>query len=67
MKTTDPAIQRTRDARKRISAEFGNDPSKLIAYYLKTQKRFGTRLRHAPPEHRSAGLVEQSDALDRQG
>jgi hypothetical protein len=31
---TDPAIQRTRDARKRISASAGNDPAKLIEYYM---------------------------------
>lgn len=45
---TDPAIKPTRDARHRISSSMGDDPVKLVAYYIEMQKRFRTRLRGAP-------------------
>jgi hypothetical protein len=51
MMKTDPAIQRTRDARKRIAASAGNDPVKLI--YMEAQKRFAARLCHAPSDARA--------------
>ena len=45
---TDPAIRRTRDARRDISASAGDDPVKLVEYYIQMQKRFAARLRRAP-------------------
>jgi hypothetical protein len=57
---TDPAIQRTRDARQRISSSVGDDPARMVEYYIKIQGRFAARLRHgashapaddAPAEH----------------
>jgi hypothetical protein len=44
----DPAIKRTRDARQAISSSVGDDPEKVIAYYIEMQKRFGERLRSGP-------------------
>lgn len=41
---SDPAIQRTRDARRRISASVNDDPAKIVEYYLKMQERFAERL-----------------------
>ena len=35
--TTDPTLERIRDARKKISAQHGHDIKKMIAYYRKQQ------------------------------
>jgi hypothetical protein len=35
--TTDPTLERIRDARKKISAQHGHDIEKMIAYYRKQQ------------------------------
>ena len=59
---TDPGLQATREVRERISREFGNDPRRLIEYYMEYQRKFANRLRR-PPEH--AGGAEQADAADR--
>ena len=45
---SDPAIERIRDARREISASLGDDPAKLVEYYIEMQKRFGARLRRGP-------------------
>ena len=45
---TDPALERTRDARRRISASVGDDPMKLVEYYIEMQERFHARLRRGP-------------------
>jgi len=37
-KKEDPAIQRVRAARHKISAEHGHDPDRVVAYYMKRQK-----------------------------
>ena len=34
----DPAIERIRVVRHRISEECGHDPQKLVAYYMKRQR-----------------------------
>lgn len=47
---TDPAIERTRDARRRISASVADDPAKLVEYYIEMQKRFGVRIRRGPTD-----------------
>ena len=57
--TIDPAIETTRAARRAISAAVGDDPARMIDYYLKTQERFGRRLRHGPCE--SGEEVEQAE------
>ena len=41
---TDPAIEEIRAARIAISREHGNDPKRLVAFYLEYQKRFADRM-----------------------
>ena len=41
----DPVIRRIREVRHRISEECGHDPEKLVAYYIKRQKKHPERLR----------------------
>jgi hypothetical protein len=57
---SDPAIQRTRDARRRISVSVNDDPAKLVEYYVKMQERFTERLQ------RGAGIAEQQLPADAQ-
>lgn len=38
------SLRAVREVRERISAEFENDPEKLVAYYIEQQKRHSTRL-----------------------
>lgn len=44
MKKEDEGIAAVRDVRKRISAEFENDPEKLVEHYMKEQERYRNRL-----------------------
>ena len=41
---SDPVIDEIRDVRHRISARFGHDPERLIAYYMELQKQYEDRL-----------------------
>jgi hypothetical protein len=34
---TDPAINKIREVRRKISAEFGHDPRRLMAHYTKVE------------------------------
>jgi hypothetical protein len=63
----DPGLQPTRDIRLRISREFGNDPRRLVEYYMGYQRRFGARLRPAPGTGRQVSdeAAEQADAAAR--
>jgi len=36
-KTTDPTLERIREARRKISAQHGHDIEEMIAYYRKRQ------------------------------
>ena len=58
----DPGLQPTREVRKRISRGLGNDPRRLVEYYMEYQRKFADRLR-PPPHHASA--AEHADAADR--
>jgi hypothetical protein len=40
----DPVIDEVREVRHRISARFGHDPEKLVAYYMELQKQYEGRL-----------------------
>ncbi|HET7459854.1 MAG TPA: hypothetical protein VFJ82_01350 [Longimicrobium sp.] len=58
-KSTDPfyddgeeVIAEVRAVRHRISAQFGHDPYKLVAYYKERQRRHGDRLIPAPKPER---------------
>ncbi len=44
MKSEDEGIQAVRDVRKKISAECGNDPEKLVEHYMREQERYRDRL-----------------------
>ena len=46
----DPAIERIREARHKISAECEHDPRKLVAYYLKRKQEHQERAQKAHPE-----------------
>ncbi|HHK42625.1 MAG TPA: hypothetical protein ENJ50_09435 [Planctomycetaceae bacterium] len=59
---TDPGLQPTRDIRVRISRNHGNDPRRLVEYYIEFQRRFAERLR-PPPKREEA--PEQAAAADR--
>ena len=41
---SDPAIDEVRAVRHRISARFGHDPERLVAYYMALQEKFRDRL-----------------------
>ena len=64
---TDPAIKRTRDARRGISASAGDDPVKVVEYYIQMQKRFAARLRLGPGNAREdRGMADRQRAADAQ-
>ena len=44
------ALSRVREARRRISAEFGDDPKRLVEYYMKCQQEYQGRLVHTTRE-----------------
>ncbi len=59
----DPGLQPTRDIRQKISRELGNDPRRLIQYYMHYQRRFSDRLRPAPGMGQTRDeTAEQADA-----
>ncbi len=53
----DPVIDEVREVRQRISARFGHDPARLIAYYIKLQERHRDRLVDPPI---AAALIDES-------
>ena len=44
----DEVLARIREARHRISEEFGHDPYRLVAYYMELQKEHPEKLVPAP-------------------
>jgi hypothetical protein len=57
--STDRGLEATRAIREKISHEHGNNPRRLVEYYLKYQARFADRLRHGPGSNR--GLDESAE------
>lgn len=60
--TKDEGIRAVREVRAKISAEFDNDPEKLVAHYIEQQKRHRGKLlepvaaqRADAPDRPSAG------------
>ena len=56
----DPAIDEIREVRRKISAEFGHDPRRLMAHYAEYEKqleREGWRFADAPLEQPEAEMV----------
>ena len=45
---SDPLVDEIREIRARISAQFDNDPIKLVAYYIKMQESYKDRLISTP-------------------
>ena len=43
----DPVIDEIREVRRRISQCLGNDPARLVAYYMELQERYRDRLTDA--------------------
>jgi hypothetical protein len=41
---TDPVIDEVREVRHHISARFGHDPERLVAYYMALQEQYRDRL-----------------------
>lgn len=41
---SDPVIDEVREIRQKISARFGHDPARLVAYYMELQERHRDRL-----------------------
>jgi hypothetical protein len=67
MMKPDAAIERTRDARRGISNRFGDDPAKIVEYYMEMQKRFAARLRLAPDVGKEdGGMAEHRLPADAQ-
>ncbi len=56
---SDPVIDEIREIRERISAQFDNEPARLVAHYIRLQERRGERL-IGPPE--AAKLADDSAA-----
>ncbi len=57
---TDPGLKPTRDIRKRISRDLGNDPHRLIEYYMEYQRRFADRPSGFEPV---SGILALTDAM----
>ena len=54
-KTEDEGIRAVRDVRKKISAEYDNDPQKLVEHYITEQQKHQDRLlRPAATQQRNA-------------
>jgi hypothetical protein len=43
MREKDPTIDRIREVRHQISAEFGHDPKRVVAFYADLEKEFSGR------------------------
>lgn len=58
----DPGLEATREVRTRISREHGNDPRRLVAYYMEYQQRFTERLRwvSVPDRERKQAAEQQA-------
>ena len=44
MKTADEGVRAVREVRKKISAEFDNDPQRLVEHYMAEQEKHRGRL-----------------------
>ena len=56
----DPAIDEVREVRRKISAEFGHDPRRLMAHYAEYEKqleREGWRFAEAPVEKSEVEMI----------
>ena len=58
----DAGLEPTREVRTRISREHGNDPRRLVAYYMEYQQRFAERLRWVSPQQREEKQAAEQQA-----
>ncbi len=58
----DPGLQPTRDIRVKISHELGNDPHRLVEYYMAYQRSLDSRSRPAP----GGGRAASDEVVERQ-
>jgi hypothetical protein len=56
MRQRDPVIDEIREVRHRISARFGHDPERLVAFYMELQEQYRDRLLDAPEPARANDL-----------
>lgn len=59
----DPVIDEIREVRHRISARFGHDPSRLVAYYMKLQAQYQGRLLKPIYSERRSGPEEDPRSI----
>jgi hypothetical protein len=57
----DSPLERVRKARCQISEECGNDPQRLVEYYMKLQERHHERLVSSTNQSLAAASGEESD------
>jgi hypothetical protein len=60
--TNDPTIDRIREVRHQISAEFGHDPNKLIAFYASLEKELSGRFTEDRDAGRGPALAASSQS-----
>ncbi len=60
---TDPVIDEIREVRRRISARFGHDPTRLVAFYMETQKQYQDRLIEATKSSQDRDNQQSDTAL----
>lgn len=64
MKKMDEDIRAVRDIREKISAEFGNDPERLVEHYMQEQERYHPRLlQPASDQHDATDLFPEGEAI----
>lgn len=64
--SADRGLEATRAVREKISREHGNDPHRIVAYYIKYQARFADRLRPAPASDvQPRASADRADATGR--
>lgn len=61
MTKEDEGIRAVRDVREKISAEFENDPEKLVAHYMMEQERYRERLLQSVPTQQAAAADPSSE------
>jgi hypothetical protein len=66
---TDPGLAAVRAAREAISRELGNDPARLVAFYIERQRTFTGPLLQGPaaaqPAEASASVADRSQTITR--
>lgn len=59
----DAGLEATRAVREKISREHGNDPKRLVEYYIEHQRRFAGRLRWSHGSEQEANDLAEDAAV----